>query len=80
MLGDVNDGPRESQRGRGAGSAMPRVREPDSASPGGAGNFTPTTAEDIRQFAWWLRREGVEVAIRKSRGMDIAGCLWAATG
>ena len=40
--------------------------------PGGAGNFTPTTAEDIRRFAAWLRRDGVEVAIRKSRGMDIA--------
>ena len=30
------------------------------------------TADDIRRFAGWLRREGVEVAIRKSRGMDIA--------
>ena len=40
--------------------------------PGGAGEFTPTSADDIRRFADWLRRDGVEVAIRKSRGMDIA--------
>ena len=40
--------------------------------PGGAGAFTPTSADDIRAFASWLKREGVEVAIRKSRGMDIA--------
>src|SRR5688500_1271598 len=40
--------------------------------PGGAGSFVPTSAEDIRRFADWLRREGVEAAIRKSRGVDIA--------
>ena len=40
--------------------------------PGGAGDFTPTTARDIRAFADELRAAGVEVAIRKSRGKDIA--------
>jgi 23S rRNA (adenine2503-C2)-methyltransferase len=40
--------------------------------PGGAGNFTPTTPHGIAVFARIVRSQGVEVAIRKSRGMDIA--------
>jgi 23S rRNA (adenine2503-C2)-methyltransferase len=40
--------------------------------PGGAGNFTPTTPHGIAVFARAVRAKGVEVAIRKSRGMDIA--------
>jgi 23S rRNA (adenine2503-C2)-methyltransferase len=40
--------------------------------PGGAGAFTPTSAEGIRQFAAAIARQGVEVAVRKSRGTDIA--------
>src|SRR5438552_3893295 len=40
--------------------------------PGGARGFVPTPATRIRDFAHELRRHGVEVAIRKSRGVDIA--------
>ncbi|HEY9229403.1 MAG TPA: 23S rRNA (adenine(2503)-C(2))-methyltransferase RlmN, partial [Gemmatimonadaceae bacterium] len=40
--------------------------------PGGARGFTPTPSDDIRTFAKELRAAGVEVAVRKSRGMDIA--------
>ena len=40
--------------------------------PGGAMGFTPTAADAIVRFARELRREGVEVAVRKSRGKDIA--------
>jgi 23S rRNA (adenine2503-C2)-methyltransferase len=40
--------------------------------PGGARGFVPTPTERIREFAHELRRQGVEVAIRKSRGVDIA--------
>ena len=40
--------------------------------PGGAGNFTPSSPEQIHWFARRLRASGVEVAVRKSRGMDIA--------
>jgi 23S rRNA (adenine2503-C2)-methyltransferase len=40
--------------------------------PGGARGFVPTPASQIRGFAHELRRQGVEVAIRKSRGVDIA--------
>ena len=40
--------------------------------PGGARGFTPSTSDRIRTFARELRKEGVEVAVRKSRGVDIA--------
>ncbi len=40
--------------------------------PGGAMGFTPTPRDAIIRFARELRRGGVEVAIRKSRGKDIA--------
>jgi 23S rRNA (adenine2503-C2)-methyltransferase len=40
--------------------------------PGGARGFVPTPAKRIAEFAREVRRHGVEVAIRKSRGVDIA--------
>ncbi|HSQ31662.1 MAG TPA: 23S rRNA (adenine(2503)-C(2))-methyltransferase RlmN [Gemmatimonadaceae bacterium] len=40
--------------------------------PGGARGFTPTPPERIRAFARELRSASVEVAVRKSRGVDIA--------
>ena len=40
--------------------------------PGGAMEFRPTTRQRTVEFARELRRAGVEVAIRKSRGVDIA--------
>jgi 23S rRNA (adenine2503-C2)-methyltransferase len=40
--------------------------------PGGARGFRATPSGDINRFARELRAQGVEVAIRKSRGMDIA--------
>jgi len=40
--------------------------------PGGAGNFTPTTPQQIQWFSRRLSAQRVEVAVRKSRGMDIA--------
>jgi 23S rRNA (adenine2503-C2)-methyltransferase len=40
--------------------------------PGGARGFVPTPTRDIARFADEMRRMGVEVAVRKSRGMDIA--------
>ena len=39
---------------------------------GGAGDFTPTSPRGIAAFARALRAKGVEVAVRKSRGKDIA--------
>ncbi len=39
---------------------------------GGAGDFVPTSPQGIAAFARMIRSKGVEVAIRKSRGKDIA--------
>ncbi len=40
--------------------------------PGGTGGFKPTPPDRMHTFARELRAKGVEVAIRKSRGLDIA--------
>jgi 23S rRNA (adenine2503-C2)-methyltransferase len=40
--------------------------------PGGSLGFTPTPAARIAAFARAMRARGVEVAVRKSRGLDIA--------
>jgi 23S rRNA (adenine2503-C2)-methyltransferase len=40
--------------------------------PGGTGGFKPTVPDRMHAFARELRAKGVEVAIRKSRGLDIA--------
>jgi len=72
MLGGVNDQPEHAVElgalARECGAFVNLI----PLHPGGAGDFTPTTAGDIRGFAARMRRAGVEVAIRKSRGKDIA--------
>jgi 23S rRNA (adenine2503-C2)-methyltransferase len=40
--------------------------------PGGSGPFRPSSADATRGFTAELRRAGVEVALRRSRGLDIA--------
>lgn len=40
--------------------------------PGGARGFSPSSPERMKAFVRELKRQNVEVAIRKSRGMDIA--------
>jgi len=43
--------------------------------PGGAPDLTPTTVPRIRSFADRLRNQGIEAAVRRSRGLDInAAC------
>jgi 23S rRNA (adenine2503-C2)-methyltransferase len=72
MLGGVNDSPvhaRELARlARACGAFVNLI----PLHPGGTGGFTPTPRHGIRDFAAIVRRAGVEVAIRKSRGLDIA--------
>jgi 23S rRNA (adenine2503-C2)-methyltransferase len=72
MLGGVNDRDEDARE-------LTRLAQECKAfvnliplHPGGAGDFTPTTADSIRRFAAMLRRAGLSVAIRKSRGKDIA--------
>ena len=43
--------------------------------PGGAPDLTPTTTGRIQRFAEQLRNQGIEAAVRRSRGLDInAAC------
>lgn len=72
MLGGINDRP-------GDAAELARLARECQAfvnliplHPGGAGDFTPTSADSIRRFGATLRRAGLSVAIRKSRGKDIA--------
>ena len=72
MLGGVNDGPehalqlaRLAQECRAFVNLIP-------LHPGGAMGFSPTPPEKIIAFSRELRRAGVEVAVRKSRGVDIS--------
>jgi 23S rRNA (adenine2503-C2)-methyltransferase len=72
MLGGINDRPEDA-------AELARLAQECKAfvnliplHPGGAGDFTPTTADAIRRFGASLRRSGLNVAIRKSRGKDIA--------
>jgi 23S rRNA (adenine2503-C2)-methyltransferase len=72
MLGGVNDQP-------GNAADLARLAKRCGAfvnliplHPGGAGAYTPTSAEGIKRFAAALAKHGVEVAVRRSRGTDIA--------
>jgi 23S rRNA (adenine2503-C2)-methyltransferase len=72
MLGGVNDQPEHA-------ADLARLAKRCGAfvnliplHPGGAGSYTPTSAEGIRRFAAAIAKHGVEVAVRKSRGTDIA--------
>jgi len=72
MLGGVNDQPAHA-------TELARLAKRCGAfvnliplHPGGAGAYTPTSPDGIRRFAAALAKHGVEVAVRKSRGTDIA--------
>jgi 23S rRNA (adenine2503-C2)-methyltransferase len=72
MLGGVNDAVEHAlqlaQLAKDCGAFVNLI----PLHPGGAAEFRPTTRERTVAFARELRRAGVEVAIRKSRGVDIA--------
>jgi 23S rRNA (adenine2503-C2)-methyltransferase len=72
MLGGVNDGEvhalQLAQLAKECGAFVNLI----PLHPGGARGFHPTPPDGIARFARELRAQGVEVAIRKSRGMDIA--------
>jgi 23S rRNA (adenine2503-C2)-methyltransferase len=72
MLGGVNDTADAARRlaalARECGAFVNLI----PLHPGGAGDFRPTPPDGIRRFATELRRAGVAVAVRKSRGTDIA--------
>ncbi len=72
MLGGVNDADTHAESlaalARTCGAFVNLI----PLHPGGAMGFTPTPADRIQAFARVLRRRGVETAIRRSRGLDIA--------
>jgi 23S rRNA (adenine2503-C2)-methyltransferase len=72
MLGGINDGAEQAMQladlARECGAFVNLI----PLHPGGAGNFTPSSPQQIQWFARRLRAQRIEVAVRKSRGMDIA--------
>ena len=72
MLGGVNDG---IEQARELGALARECRAFVNLiplHPGGSQGFVPTSSNEISRFARLLRDRGVEVAVRKSRGKDIA--------
>ena len=72
MLGGVNDLPEHADRLAALARRCKAFVNLIPLHPGGAMGFTPTPPEAIAKFARRIRNAGVEVAIRRSRGMDIA--------
>ena len=72
MLGGVNDQPEHADMLAALARDCKAFVNLIPLHPGGAMGFTATTPEAIAKFARRIRNAGVEVAIRKSRGMDIA--------
>lgn len=72
MLHGVNDEPEHAVQLAGLARRCKAFVNLIPLHAGGAGNFTPTSPESIAAFARQIRAKGVEVAIRKSRGKDIA--------
>lgn len=72
MLGGVNDNPEQAAELAGLARACRAFVNLIPLHPGGAGDFRPSTRSEISAFERKLRSAGVEVAVRKSRGVDIA--------
>jgi 23S rRNA (adenine2503-C2)-methyltransferase len=72
MLGAVNDGVEHALQLAALAQECRAFVNLIPLHPGGTGGFRPSTPERMREFARELRSNGVEVAVRKSRGLDIA--------
>jgi 23S rRNA (adenine2503-C2)-methyltransferase len=72
MLGGVNDAAEHASQLAALARECRAFVNLIPLHPGGAGDFTPSSPEQIHWFARRLRAAGVEVAVRKSRGMDIS--------
>jgi 23S rRNA (adenine2503-C2)-methyltransferase len=72
MLGGVNDQPVHAAQLAALAKECRAFVNLIPLHPGGTMGFKPTRAFDMRAFASRLEKAGVEVAIRKSRGLDIA--------
>jgi 23S rRNA (adenine2503-C2)-methyltransferase len=75
MIGDVNDSDPDADRLAVLARRLGALVNILPLHPGGAPDLTPTTATRIGKFADRLRNQGVEAAVRRSRGLDInAAC------
>jgi len=72
MLGGVNDEPEHARQLAALARECRAFVNLIPLHPGGALGFTPTPGPRIAAFARQLAAHGVEVAVRKSRGIDIA--------
>ena len=72
MLGGVNDGIEHALQLANLAKECAAFVNLIPLHPGGGQGFKPTPRADIVDFARELRRAGVEVAVRKSRGIDIS--------
>ena len=72
MLGEVNDRPEHADQLATLARECRAFVNLIPLHPGGAGNFQPSSRADTAAFERSLRSRGVEVAVRKSRGLDIA--------
>ena len=72
MLGGVNDGPEHAAQLAALARDCRAFVNLIPLHPGGAMGFTPSGGNVIAAFARALRARGVETAVRKSRGLDIA--------
>ncbi len=72
MLHGVNDLPEHARQLADLARACKAFINLIPLHAGGTGSFTPTASQEIGAFARSIRDRGVEVAIRKSRGKDIA--------
>ena len=72
MLGGVNDSHLLANQLAALARACKAFVNLIPLHPGGGLGFHPTPRESIHQFANWIRDAGVEVAIRRSRGLDIS--------
>jgi 23S rRNA (adenine2503-C2)-methyltransferase len=75
MIARVNDSEADADRLAGLARRLGALVNILPLHPGGAPDLTPTTASRIRAFATRLRNQGIEAAVRRSRGLDInAAC------
>ena len=72
MLGGVNDQPEHAAQLAQLARECRAFVNLIPLHPGGSMGFTPTPAAVITAFAKALRTRGVETAVRRSRGLDIA--------
>jgi len=72
MLGGVNDQPQHAADLAALATRCGAFVNLIPLHPGGAGAYTPTSGAGIARFAAEIARHGVAVAVRKSRGTDIA--------